>query len=97
MCMKRRKFSPSFKAKVALAAIKGDKSLSELSSQYQVHPNQVSKWKKQLLTNVAIVFSDGRIKKVSQDDQALRDRLYQQIGQLQVELDWVKKKSELFD
>lgn len=95
--MKRRKFSPSFKAKVALASFKGDKSLGELSSQYQVHPNQISKWKKQLLENVATVFSDSRIKTVSQDDSALRDRLYQQIGQLQVELDWVKKKSELFD
>jgi len=95
--MKRRKLTAAFKAKVALAAIKNDKTISELSSEFQVHANQVRQWKKQLLDNSTLAFTDGRSKTTSQDDQALRDRLYQQIGQLQVELDWVKKKSNIFE
>ena len=87
--MKRRKLTAAFKAKVALAAIKNDKTISELSSEFQVHANQVRQWKKQLLDNSTFAFTDGHSKTTSQDDRALRDRLYQQIGQLQVELDWV--------
>jgi len=89
---KRRNHSAEFKAKVALAAAKGDKTIAELAGEYQVHPNQITQWKKQLLESLPEIFSRRRDRdKRRQDD--LTDRLYQQIGQLKVELDWLKKKS----
>jgi len=89
---KRRNHSAQFKAKVALAAAKGDKTIAELASEYQVHPNQITQWKKQLLESLPEIFSRSRDRdKQRQDD--LTDRLYRQIGQLKVELDWLKKKS----
>jgi transposase-like protein len=91
---KRRKFSGSFKAKVALAAVKGDRTLAELASEFGVHANQITKWKRQLLDGLPGIFSDGHREDLRQQ-QALTDRLYQQIGQLKVELDWLKKKSGL--
>lgn len=89
---KRRKFNGSFKAKVALAAVKGDRTLAELASESGVHPNQITQWKRKLIDGVPGLFSNGH----SQDprgQEALTDRLYQQIGQLKVELDWLKKTS----
>ena len=91
---KRRKFNGSFKAKVALAAVKGDQTMAELASEFGVHANQITKWKRQLLDRLPGVFSDGHRQDLRQQ-QALTDRLYQQIGQLKVELDWLKKKSGL--
>jgi transposase-like protein len=91
---KRRKFSGSFKAKVALAAVNGDRTLAELASESGVHANQITKWKRQLLDGLPGIFSDGHQEDLRQQ-QALTDRLYQQIGQLKVELDWLKKKSGL--
>jgi putative transposase len=91
---KRRKFSGPFKAKVALAAVKGDRTMAELASEFGVHANQITKWKRQLLDGLPGVFSDGHREDLRQQ-QALTDRLYQQIGQLKVELDWLKKKSGL--
>jgi putative transposase len=88
----RRRFSASFKAKVALAAVKGDQTLAELASHFGVHPNQITKWKRQLLDGLPEIFSDGHRQDLRQQE-ALTDRLYQQIGQLKVELDWLKKKS----
>lgn len=89
---KRRNHSAAFKANVALAAAKGDKTIAELAGEYQVHPNQITQWKKQLLESLPEIFSRRRDRdKRRQDD--LTDRLYQQIGQLKVELDWLKKKS----
>lgn len=96
MSRKRRSFSPAFKAKVALAAARGDKTLAELASQYQVYPNQISAWKKQLTDSVSELFEDGR-KRKPVDDQAEAARLYEQIGRLKVELDWLKKKSNELD
>lgn len=93
---KRRKFNGSFKAKVALAAVKGDRTMAELAGEFGVHPNQITKWKRQLLDGLPGVFSDGHREDLRQQ-QALMDRLYQQIGQLKVELDWLKKKSGLDD
>ena len=84
---KRRNHSAAFKAKVALAAAKGDKTIAELASQYEVHPSQIAKWKKQLLESLPEIFS------CRQNQEALTAQLYQQIGQLKVELDWLKKKS----
>jgi len=87
----RKRFSAEFKAKVALEALKGLKTLSELSSEFGLHANQISTWKQQLQQASADVFS----KPASHDkqDKQLIDRLYQQIGQLQVELEWLKKKT----
>lgn len=89
---KRRNHSAQFKAKVALAAAKGDKTIAELASQYEVHPSQITNWKKQLLNSLPDIFS-SRQQHERQDQESLTCQLYQQIGQLKVELDWLKKKS----
>ncbi len=88
----RRNHSAEFKARVALEAIRGMKSMSELASEFEVHPNQISTWKNLALTELPGVFSERR-KREAEEDNELKARLYQQIGQLQVELDWLKKKS----
>ena len=91
---RRRTHSPAFKAKVALEAIKGEKTLSELASEYQVHPGQITRWKKRLLESLPEVFS-GRPERDQKRTEEHTAQLYQQIGQLKVELDWLKKKSGL--
>jgi putative transposase len=91
---KRRKFGAAFKAKVALAATKGDRTMAELAGEFGVHPNQITKWKKRLQEGASEIFSNGDRGSLRQQE-ALTDRLYQQIGQLKVELDWLKKKSGL--
>jgi len=95
MVKKRITYTAAFKAKVALAALKQDKTISQLSAQFKVHPIVISRWKAQLLQSADVVFKDGRSKKKSDDPDI--DKLYQEIGRLKVELDWVKKKSEEFD
>jgi transposase-like protein len=95
MSKKRITHSAAFKAKVALAATKQDKTLSQLSAQFKVSPIVISRWKSQLLDNVDALFQDGRVKK--KIDNPNVDELYQEIGRLKVELDWLKKKSDLFD
>ena len=92
----RKRYSGEYKAKVAVEALKGDRSLSELSSKYEVHPNQIRLWKKKLLESLPDIFSNRRKRKIDSDEE-LKSRLYQEIGQLKVELDWLKKKSALFD
>jgi transposase-like protein len=89
---KRRNHSSAFKAKVALEAAKEDKTVAELASQYEVHPSQIAKWKKQLFELLPEIFS-SRQQNEQQYQEALTSQLYQQIGQLKVELDWLKKKS----
>lgn len=91
----RRRYEATFKARVALAAVRGDKTLSEVASQFGVHGNLVSQWKRRLVANVPRVFeepddSDG------QAQQELVDELHRKIGQLNVELDWLKKKAAQF-
>jgi len=88
--MKRRRFSANFKARVAREALKERKTISDLAAEYDVHPNQISQWKKQLLDALPEVFSK-RSEQERQREERLKDRLYQEIGQLQVELDWLKK------
>jgi len=88
----RRNHSAEFKARVALDAIKGIKSMAELSSEYAVHPTQISKWKQQVMEELPGIFSEKRSREANSEAD-LKARLYQQIGQLQVELDWLKKKS----
>lgn len=90
--MKRRRFSAEFKTKVAIEAIRGLKTLNELSSEYEVHPNQISKWKKQLMTQAPQIFKDRLTGDSNQEDKKV-EKLYQEIGQLQVELNWLKKKT----
>lgn len=91
---KRRNHSAAFKAKVALEAVKGDKTIAELASQYEVHPTQIIQWKKQLLASLPDLFNNSPQKDRQKQDE-LTEHLYQQIGQLKVELDWLKKKSGL--
>ena len=94
MVRKRRVLSGKFKAKVALAAIGGDRTISQLCSQFGVSGNQVSAWKRQLLENAEELFRDGRKKKEPDGDSP--EELYEQIGRLKMELEWVKKKSAEF-
>ena len=92
MAGKRKAHSAAFKAQVALAALKGDKTVNELASQHSVHPTLIHAWKKQLLGGVEDVFSSGA-KTVASDHEALQAQLYEKIGRLEMDLDWVKKKS----
>lgn len=95
MSKKRRRFSADFKFRVALEAAKGQRTLAELSSEYSVHPNQISQWKRQLLANGAEVFNQNGVHG-HPDSEALQTELYEQIGRLKMELEWVKKKSAQF-
>jgi len=91
MARKRRVFGPSFKAKVAIAAVRGDKTTAELASKFRLHGNQVSSWKRQLLGRASELFADGR-SSPSRDD-VNEQELFEQIGRLKMELEWLKKKS----
>lgn len=88
----RKSHDAAYKAKVALEAVKGEKTIGQLSSKYGAHPNQIGQWKKRLLEELPTLFSDKR-KKVEKDREELEGELYRQIGQLKVELEWLKKKS----
>jgi transposase len=90
----RSKHSPAFKAKVAIEALKEDKTSAELASHYQVHPTQIRHWKSAVNQGIVELFSDKR-QKQDRDKDKLIEELYRQIGQLKVELDWLKKKSGL--
>ena len=92
----RKNYSSAFKAKIALEAIKKEKTMAQLSSEYGVHANQINLWRKRLLEELPEIFSKKRQRK-EKDNKDLQDELYRQIGQLKVELDWLKKKSALFD
>jgi transposase-like protein len=91
MLSKRRRYSAEFKAKVALEALKEQRTLSELASEYQLHPVQIAQWKKQLIEGSPAIFSSSS-NNSRKRQQELQAHLYQQIGQLKVELDWLKKK-----
>ena len=92
MARKRKCHAAGFKAQVALAAVKGDKTVSELASLHGVHPTMIHAWKKQLLDNAEEVFQSG-VKTSSAEHEALQAQLYEQIGRLKTELDWLKKKA----
>jgi putative transposase len=87
----RKRYSAGFKARVALEAAKQTKTLAELSKSFQVHPVQISQWKKQLLDGVESLFRDGR-NRDRDESEALQAELYQQIGRLNMELEWLRKK-----
>ena len=91
---RRRQHTGEFKAKVALEAIKGTRMVNEIASAFGVHPTQVAEWKRQAVAELPRVFS-GRRARDQRVEEELREQLYQQIGQLKVELDWLKKKSGL--
>lgn len=89
----RKTFTKDFKAKVAIEAIKGEKTIAELSTQYSVHPNQISLWKKQLLEGASSLFERGNAKDFDENKQEEKsDELYKNIGQLKVENEFLKKK-----
>lgn len=88
---RRKRYSAEFKARVALEAIREQKTVNEIASRYEVHPSQVTTWKKQALSELPQLFSDGRARAEKEEDE-LKAALYQQIGQLKVEVDWLKKK-----
>jgi transposase-like protein len=92
--VQRKRHSAEFKAKVALAALKGQQTLNELASLYGVHPVQVAQWKKQAAEGLPELFI-GRRTVGESEAEALQARLYQEIGQLKVELDWLKRKTGL--
>ena len=92
--VERRRHSSEFKAKVALEAIRGERTVNELAGLYQVHPVQIAAWKRRVLEELPELFTDGR-QKVLKGEADLKARLYQEIGELKVELDFLKKKSGL--
>ena len=92
MARKRRSFSGAFKAKVALAACRGDKTTAQLAAEYEVHVGQITAWKKQLLEGVPGLFGDGRSQRTA-EEAASHEELFEQIGRLKMEVEWLKKKA----
>jgi transposase len=89
----RRKFSADFKAKVVLEALKERNTVEEIARKYEVHPNQIHLWKKEFLNNASLVFSSGdKLMEDKKQQEEEREKLYAQIGQQKVEIDWLKKK-----
>ena len=95
MAGKRQRHTAAFKAQVALAALKGDRTINELAAHFGVHPTNIHAWKKQLLAGAEAVLANG-VKAASADSETAQAELYEQIGRLQMELAWVKKKAAPF-
>jgi putative transposase len=92
MARKRRKFTPTFKAKVALDAVRGMRTISELAQKHKLHATQINLWKKQLVDGAEGVFEDGGLTQKRDDDEPQTTELYEQIGRLNIQLEWLKKK-----
>jgi transposase-like protein len=89
---KRKQYTAAFKAQVALAALQGDKTVNELAGQYGVHPTLIHDWKRQLLAGAEQVFANGVPASTTADAEAQQAELFEQIGRLKMELEWLKKK-----
>jgi len=96
MSRKRKSFSNEFKAKVAIEAIKGQKTIAEIASEFEVHTTQVINWKKHMLEGAADTFSKKLENKEAEHEKE-KEHLYSQIGQLKVEADWLSKKLKMFN
>lgn len=97
MGKKRKRYSAAFKAKVALEAARGEKTLSQIASEFGVHGNQVATWRRQLLDRAAELFDSGGASESDEADLKARElELYEQIGRLKMEVEWLKKKSSQF-
>lgn len=94
--MSRKKFTSEFKAKVAVTALKGVRTINEIASEYDVHPTQVKQWKQLLIDNCQDAFSGKKAKKADSLERE-KDLLYKRIGQLSVEVEWLKKKTGHLD
>lgn len=94
--MKRNRFNNEFKSKVAIEALKGHKTISELTSEFGVHATQINTWKRQLLEGATGLFVSS-VQKQVESHEAEKERLYSQIGRLKVEVDWLKKKTGYLD
>ena len=94
---KRRNFTPEQKAKIVLEVLREEKTLNEVAAMYEVHPNQLSRWKAEYLSNAGRVFSKetDEVEKVKQSYEKEKDELLKQIGKLSYEVSWLKKKSGL--
>jgi putative transposase len=88
----RRRHSSAFKAQVALEAVKGQKTLNELANAFGVHPVQIAQWKRPMLDASADIFESGSAGRREREQEQLVERLYQEIGQLKVEVDWLRRK-----
>lgn len=91
MATKRRRFTAKFKAQVALEAVRGAKTVAELAAEYQVHPNQVTTWKKQLVGQAVELFSRGKAG-AGKSEEEITAPLYEEIGRLKMDLKWLEKK-----
>ena len=92
MATKRKQYTAAFKNQVALAALKGDKTVNELASQFGVHPTLIQDWKKHLLATAEQVFANGVKADTTTQTEAQKAELFEQIGRLKMELEWLKKK-----
>ena len=90
---RRKQYDNRFKAQVAIEAIKDERTMAQIASDYEVHPNQVRQWKRQILEQSPQLFANGHTQSTSDNDRLITE-LYRQIGQLKVELDWLQKKRE---
>lgn len=88
----RRKFSADFKTKVVLEALKERNTIEEISRKFELHPNQITTWKKEFLNNASAAFGDDAVKENREEQEAVIEKLYAQIGQREVEIDFLKKK-----
>jgi len=93
MLTMRKTHDAAFKAKVALEAVKGEKTITEIASEFSVHPNQIRQWRTHLLERIPDMFSQRKVQNEKAQDELVAE-LFRQIGQLKVELDWLKKKSQ---
>ena len=91
MARKRRNFGAAYKAKVALSACRGEKTTAQLAAEFGIHASQITAWKKQLLEGAVGLFEDGRTKRA--EEAADEEQLYEQIGRLKMEVEWLKKKA----